>query len=83
MSDETAVVVDEASPRVDHLREMLSALSRRMRACDSDQNFTIMARERRAILSELEDMGVGEMVEKPETGLSEFERRLRERQVSA
>jgi len=83
VSDDVAAGEAQGMSRVEHLREILSGLTRRMSDCNSDQNYTIMARERRAVLDELDALGAGDKVEAEETGLSEFERRLRQREVSA
>lgn len=69
--------------RLEHLQEMVEGLEGRMKRCDSDQNYTIMARERRSLLAEIEDLGGGVKPKPKETGLSDFERRLREREAAA
>ena len=74
--------MSDAKPRLDHLREMVEGAEQRMlsEAC-SDQNFAVLGRFRRDLLAEIEELdpSVGE---RPKTGLSEFERRLREREQS-
>ena len=66
--------------RLEHLTEMVDGLQRRMDACDSDQNYAVMARVRRELLAEIDDLGGGEKAEPKETGLSDFEKRLRARE---
>lgn len=68
--------------RLEHLADILQGLETRMQSADSDQNYTLMARERRAVLAEIDDLGGGEQAKVKETGLSDFEKRLRERESS-
>ena len=67
--------------RVDHLRDMVNDLQARMAVCDSDQNFAVMGRLRADLLKQIDEAG-GEQKPK-ETGLSDFEKRLRDRQAGA
>lgn len=83
MSDEDAAVEVEGLSRVDHLREILAGLTGRMRACKSDQNFAVMASRRMEVLAELDELDPEQVGAQPETGLSEFERKLHEREQSA
>ena len=69
--------------RLEHLQEMVDGLQRRMDACDSDQNYAVMARVRRELLAEIDDLGGGEQPKPKETGLSDFEKRLRDRESRA
>lgn len=69
--------------RLEHLAEMVEGLQHRMDACDSDQNYAVMARVRRELLAEIDDLGGGVQAKPKETGLSDFEQRLRERESSA
>jgi hypothetical protein len=69
--------------RLEHLREMVDDLRARMLVCDSDQNFAVMARVRRELLAEIDELGGGVQVEAKETGLSDFEKRLAARESSA
>lgn len=69
--------------RLEHLEEMISGLKARMDVCDSDQNYAVMARVRREMLAELADLGGGEQPAPKETGLSDFEKRLREREAGS
>lgn len=66
--------------RLEHLQEMVDGLQRRMDACNSDQNYAVMARVRRELLAEIDELGGGEQPAPKETGLSDFEKRLRERE---
>jgi hypothetical protein len=72
----------ETRSRLEHLREIVDGLERRMAVCESDQNYTIMARERRSTLAEIDSLGGTEQKPK-ETGLSDFEKRLRDRQAGS
>ena len=69
--------------RLEHLQEMVDGLQARMNVCDSDQNYAVMARVRRELLVEVDELGGGEKPEPKETGLSDFEKRLAERQAAA
>jgi hypothetical protein len=69
--------------RLEHLVEMVDGMKRRMDACESDQNYAVMARVRRELLAEIDALGGGAKAEPKETGLSDFERRLRERESSS
>lgn len=69
--------------RLEHLDAILNGLEARMQTADSDQNYTLMARERRAVLAEIDELGGGEQPKLKETGLSDFEKRLREREQRA
>ena len=73
---------DEKS-RLEHLREMVAGAETRMLADScSDQNFAVLGRLRRDLLAELEELDPS--AKKSEgTALSEFEKRLRERESSA
>ena len=70
--------------RVDHLREMVAGAEERMLdpGC-SDQNFAVLGRLRRDLLAELDELDPPNEDDKPRTGLSEFERRLAERDAGA
>lgn len=69
--------------RLEHLAAILEGLEARMQVAESDQNYTLMARERRAVLAEIDELGGGEQPKPKETGLSDFEKRLRERESGA
>ena len=79
---EATVSQPEQLTRVAHLQEMVGALRSRMLVCESDQNFAVMARVRRELLAELDDLGAGSQ---PGDGtpLSDFEKRLRKRESGA
>lgn len=67
--------------RLDHLREMVEGAQVRMlsESC-SDQNFAVLGRLRRELLAEIEELSPSGSVQV--TGLSEFERKLRDREKS-
>jgi hypothetical protein len=66
--------------RLDHLRAMVAGAENRMlsESC-SDQNFAVLGRFRSDLLAQIADLG-GETKATKETGLSDFEKRLAERQ---
>lgn len=55
-------------------------LVERMSGCSSDQNYAVMGRLLADVLKQLDELGGGERVKPKETGLSDFEKRLRERE---
>ena len=67
--------------RLEHLMEMVEGAQDRMlsESC-SDQNFAVLGRLRRELLAEIEELSPSGAV--AVTGLSEFERKLREREES-
>ena len=69
--------------RLDHLREMVQGAEDRMLSekC-TDQNFAVLGRFRRDLLAEIHELAPEETAKK-ETGLSDFEKRLRERESGA
>ena len=73
--------MDATRTRVDHLREMAEGAEQRMlsKTC-ADQNYAVLGRLRRELLAEIEELS--QSGEK-RTGLSEFERKLREREGAA
>lgn len=73
----------ESRSRVDYLREARDGLQARLRVCESDQNYAVMTRELRSVLAEIDDLGGGEQSERKATGLSDFEKRLAERESGA
>ena len=68
--------------RLDDLEQMRSDLSNRMSVCESDQNFSVMGRLLTDVLKQIDELGGGEKAAEKETGLSDFEKRLRERESS-
>lgn len=68
--------------RLTDLEEMRTDLKSRMAACTSDQNFAVMARLLVDVVKQLEELS-GPSEKPKETGLSDFEKRLRERESSA
>ena len=69
--------------RLEHLTEMVDGLQRRMDACDSDQNYAVMARVLNDVLVQIDELGGGAQAEPKETGLSDFEKRLRARESTS
>lgn len=64
--------------RLDDLTALRDDLQARMGACTSDQNFAVMGRLLVDVVKQIDELGGGQ---KPkETGLSDFEKRLRERE---
>lgn len=69
--------------RLTHLRQMVAGAEQRMASPScSDQNFAVLGRMRAEFLAQIEDLGGGASATK-ETGLSDFEKRLREREQRA
>jgi hypothetical protein len=76
--------MSEDRTRLDHLREMVAGAEERMASATcSDQNFAVLGRLRRDLLVEIEELGGGAQPTPKETGLSDFEKRLRERESGA
>ena len=70
--------------RLDHLQAMVAGAEERMldEKC-TDQNFAVLGRMRADFLKQIEELGGGEQAKPKETGLSDFEKRLRERESGA
>lgn len=64
------------------LRQMRTGLKRRMKTTTSDQNYAVLGRLLLEVNDRLKDAETTATVETERTGLSEFERRLRERESS-
>ena len=69
--------------RLDDLRDLREGTLARMADCASDQNYAILGRLLADVLKQIDELGGGEEVKSKETGLSDFEKRLRERESSA
>ena len=69
--------------RLDDLRDLREGTLARMAECSSDQNYAILGRLLADVLKQIDELGGGEQAEPKETGLSDFEKRLRERESSA
>jgi len=75
--------VSEQKARLDHLREMVAGAEERMLSAGcTDQNFAVLGRFRRDLLAEIHELAP-EVGQVKETGLSDFEKRLRERESGA
>lgn len=68
--------------RADDLGALRDDLKDRMAACTSDQNFAVMGRLLADVLKQIDELG-DPAAEQRETGLSDFEKRLRERESGA
>ena len=66
--------------RLDHLDAMRSDLQARMSVCESDQNFAVMGRLLTDVLKQIDELGGGEKPATKKTGLSDFEKRLADRE---
>ena len=75
--------MSEKGSRVEHLEKLRDDLRERMSRADSDQNFAVMGRLLKDVLKEIDELGGGEQAKPKETGLSDFEKRLRERESGA
>ena len=68
--------------RLDDLTALRGELLNRMADCSSDQNYAVLGRLLTDVLKQIDELGGGEQVAPKETGLSDFEKRLRERESS-
>ncbi|MCW2785235.1 MAG: hypothetical protein JWP74_1752 [Marmoricola sp.] len=66
--------------RIDDLQALRGDLQNRMLVCESDQNFAVMGRLLADVLKQIDELGGGEKPATKETGLSDFEKRLAERE---
>jgi len=69
--------------RLDDLRALREGTLARMADCSSDQNYAILGRLLADVLKQIDELGGGEQTAPKETGLSDFEKRLAERESSA
>ena len=70
--------------RLDQLREMVAGADKRMLSDScTDQNFAVLGRLRSDLLAQIDEMDPDAAAEKKRTGLSEFEKKLRQRESSA
>ena len=70
--------------RLEHLQAMVAGAEERMLATScTDQNFAVLGRMRADFLKQIEELGGGELAKPKETGLSDFEKRLAERESGA
>lgn len=70
--------------RLDHLRAMVAGAEERMLSGScSDQNFAVLGRFRTDLLAQIDELGGGEKPKPKETGLSDFEKRLADRDAGA
>jgi hypothetical protein len=72
-----------AESRLEHLREMVVGAEERMlsKGC-TDQNYAVLGRFRRECLAEIDVLDPPTEQNRPKSGLTEFERRLAEREQS-
>lgn len=68
--------------RLDDLRTLREDTVARMVQCQSDQNFAILGRLLVDVVKQIDELEGGEKGEPKETGLSDFEKRLRARESS-
>jgi len=71
------------SDRLGDLEELREGLRGRMAECQSDQNYAVLGRLLADVVKQIDELGGGEKPAEKETGLSDFERRLQERQAGA
>ena len=70
--------------RLEHLQAMVAGAEERVLATScTDQNFAVLGRMRADFLKQIEELGGGELTKPKETGLSDFEKRLAERESGA
>lgn len=70
-------------PRPEDLEAMRDELKRRMAVCQSDQNYVIMGRLLADVLKQIDEPNGAATSDRKETGLSDFEKRLRDREQRA
>ena len=68
--------------RLDDLLALREGLFARMGGCESDQNYAVMGRLLADVVKQIDELAPVS-ADAPATGLSEFERRLRERESVA
>jgi len=66
--------------RLSDLEALREGLIARMEQAESDQNYAVLGRLLTDVLKQIDELGGGEQQQPKETGLSDFERRLQERQ---
>lgn len=69
--------------RVDDLRHVREGLQARMAACESDQNYAVLGRLLVDVVKQIDELDPPADGPQKETGLSDFEKRLRERESGA
>ena len=69
--------------RLDDLTSLRDGLIERMESCESDQNYAVLGRLLRDIVRDIEEIAGAPAGSAKETGLSDFEKRLRDRESSA
>ena len=69
--------------RLEDLQALREGTLARMADCSSDQNYAILGRLLADVIKQIDELGGGEQEKPKETGLSDFEKRLRERESSA
>lgn len=68
--------------RLDDLKNLREGLLGRLEECSSDQNYAVLGRLLADVVKQIEELDPATAGEGPKTGLSEFERRMRERESS-
>lgn len=68
--------------RLDDLKDLREGLLGRLDECSSDQNYAVLGRLLTDVVKQIEELEPAMAGEGPKTGLSEFERRMRERESS-
>lgn len=66
--------------RLDDLQALRDGLVGRMAECQSDQNYAVMGRLLVDVVKQIDELDPAAPAERPRTGLSEFEEKLRERE---
>ena len=69
--------------RLDDLRNLRSDLLERMAVCKSDQHYGTLGRLLVDVVKQIDELDPAAPADKPRTGLSEFEEKLRERESGA
>lgn len=69
--------------RLDDLQALREGLLERLEGCSSDQNYAVLGRLLADVVKQIDELDPAAPKEGPKTGLSEFERRMRERESGA
>lgn len=68
--------------RLEDLQALREGLLARLEECSSDQNYAVLGRLLADVVKQIDELDPPAAGEGPKTGLSEFERKMRERESS-
>ena len=69
--------------RLDDLRDLRDGLVKRLDDCSRDQNYAVLGRLLADVVKQIDELDPPAAGDGPKTGLSEFERKMRERESGA